>query len=154
MYLNVFTFLDPEEIETIIKDHEVLAIEFVLNSVYSLGLGTSGATSSTAFVGTRCDGDDSWRYWVLTSSFMHLHESFLVENALLQAEAATRLLFDTNLDNIRISDAAKALENDPRYHLFSENELTDTPLTKLAAISGLVQSRGKKYGYVLQVFID
>ncbi|GJJ06259.1 hypothetical protein Clacol_000450 [Clathrus columnatus] len=65
------------------------------------------------------------------------------EIGLAQAEAATRLLFDTHLDDIRLEDAAKALENDPRYHSFSESDLINIPLSKLASLSGLVQSRGK-----------
>ncbi|KAF8520356.1 hypothetical protein BU17DRAFT_88944 [Hysterangium stoloniferum] len=59
-----------------------------------------------------------------------------------QAQAATRLLFDTDLTDLQSEAAAEALCHDPRYHALSEAELIGMPLSKLAATSSLTRSRG------------
>jgi len=60
-----------------------------------------------------------------------------------QAQAATKLLFDTDLTDIRPEDVVEALRYDPRYHAVQETELLGMPLTKLAVSSGLTKTRGK-----------
>jgi tyrosyl-tRNA synthetase len=65
------------------------------------------------------------------------------EVGVIQAQAATNLLFDTDLANIRAEEAAEALKYDPRYHALEDTQLLGMPLTKLASRSGLTHSRGE-----------
>ncbi|KIJ39873.1 hypothetical protein M422DRAFT_68690 [Sphaerobolus stellatus SS14] len=65
------------------------------------------------------------------------------ESGVVQAQAATRLLYDTELSNLDPHDAEKALQHDPRYYSADEKDLFDIPLSKLAAVSGLSRSRGE-----------
>lgn len=70
-------------------------------------------------------------------------EYLTLETGVTQAQAATDLLFNTELTNVRAADAAEALKNDPRYHTMQDAELLGVPLTKLASLSGLTHSRGE-----------
>jgi len=66
-----------------------------------------------------------------------------LESGVSQAEAATRLLYDTDLTDLCPEEAEAALQYDPRYYTSDEKDLIDVPLSKLAAKSGLTRSRGK-----------
>jgi len=62
-------------------------------------------------------------------------------NAVSQAQAATRLLFGIDLHQIQPEEAEEALRYDPRYRVMQEEELVNIPLSKLAVVTGLTESR-------------
>ncbi|KAF8588663.1 hypothetical protein K439DRAFT_1651815 [Ramaria rubella] len=106
-YLNIFTLLTHEEIETVMLAHllhpELRSAQRKLaDEITEMVHGAMGVS---------------------------------------QAQAATSLLFDTELTDIRPNEAVEAFQNDPRFHTLHETELLGVPLTKLAASSGLTRSR-------------
>ncbi|KZV76760.1 hypothetical protein PENSPDRAFT_622202 [Peniophora sp. CONT] len=64
------------------------------------------------------------------------------ENGLRHAHAATRVLFGTDLADVRAVDAIDALEGDPRLHTVQASDAIDAPVARLAQTVGLVKSFG------------
>ena len=54
----------------------------------------------------------------------------------------TRLLYESDYTSTRTSDVLLALRDDPRLRIVPRTEILETPIVKLAAAHGLVNSNG------------
>jgi hypothetical protein len=68
--------------------------------------------------------------------------------AVNQAQAATKALYDVDPQEVDVNDVAGALQGDPRLVRLPAEELIGKPLTKLMASCGKVKSRGMMRNHV------
>ena len=66
-----------------------------------------------------------------------------VENELFKAKIVTKVLFESDYTSLKTEDVLRALEGNDRLRVIPRNELLETPVVKLAATHGLVNSAGK-----------
>lgn len=59
------------------------------------------------------------------------------------AQAATKIVFNTDLTDVNSQDVVSALHNDPRLRLVQASDIFDIPLNKVAATFGLATSNGE-----------
>ena len=60
-----------------------------------------------------------------------------------KAQIATKVLFETGLQNVHANDIISALEGDPRLVFVERSEILEKPLDLLASVYGLLPSRSE-----------
>lgn len=103
-------------------------------------------TTSPRFRGNR---NDTRRYILSPPPLHAIHiliidpspiQFILTEEAVYQAQAATKALYESDLTQLKSSSILSALRGDPRLRFIAEQELFETPIAKLAVLAGLSAS--------------
>ena len=79
----------------------------------------------------------------LKASSIRISQNLFSVAKVRKAQIATKVLFETGLQNVHANDIISALEGDPRLVFVEMSEILEKPLDLLASVYGLLPSRSE-----------